>query len=596
MAILQVNDIYMGFSGETLFKEISFSVDEKDKIGIIGVNGAGKTTLIKLLLGLENSEINPATNERGTISKKSNLKVGYLAQNTQLNKENTVFNELMTVFNNLLEDYNRMQEINFLLTVDLDNFDKLMEELGEVSERYEKHEGYSIEYKIKQILNGLNIPENLWTMKIGNLSGGQNSRVALAKILLKEPDLLILDEPTNHLDLTSIEWLEKILKDYNKAIILISHDVYFLDNVVNRVFEIEGKRLKDYKGNYTDFLIQKEAYLSGEVKAYEKEQDKIKKMEEFIRRYKAGVKSKQARGREKILNRMEKMENPVVTTQKIKLKFDIKAQSVDLVLDIKNLSKTFEDKLLFKDLNLKVYRGERIGLIGKNGTGKSTLLKILNNLEKASSGEFKIGERVSIGYYDQNHQGLGLNNNIIEELMYYFTLSEEEARNICGAFLFREDDVYKKISSLSGGEKARVAFMKLMLEKPNFLILDEPTNHLDIYSREILMDALEDYPGTILVVSHDRNFLDTVVTKIYELKTDGVETFDGDYESYKQERDNVKVKNEEAVKSYEEQKKAKNRLASLEKKLVRIEEELNKIQEQIEEVNKKYLLAGEKIM
>ena len=526
MAILQVNDIYMGFSGETLFKEISFSVDEKDKIGIIGVNGAGKTTLIKLLLGLENSEINPATNERGTISKKSNLKVGYLAQNTQLNKENTVFNELMTVFNNLLEDYNRMQEINFLLTVDLDNFDKLMEELGEVSERYERHEGYSIEYKIKQILNGLNIPENLWTMKIGNLSGGQNSRVALAKILLEEPDLLILDEPTNHLDLTSIEWLEKILKDYNKAIILISHDVYFLDNVVNRVFEIEGKRLKDYKGNYTDFLIQKEAYLSGEVKAYEKEQDKIKKMEEFIRRYKAGVKSKQARGREKILNRMEKMENPVVTTQKIKLKFDIKAQSVDLVLDIKNLSKTFEDKLLFKDLNLKVYRGERIGLIGKNGTGKSTLLKIINNLEKASSGEFKIGERVSIGYYDQNHQGLGLNNNIIEELMYYFTLSEEEARNICGAFLFREDDIYKKISSLSGGEKARVAFMKLMLEKPNFLILDEPTNHLDIYSREILMDALEDYPGTILVVSHDRNFLDTVVTKIYELKTDGVETFD----------------------------------------------------------------------
>ena len=334
MAIIQVNDLYMGFSGETLFKEINFSVDEKDKIGIIGVNGAGKSTLIKLLLGLENSEINPATNERGTISKKSNLKVGYLAQNTELNKENTVFNELMTVFNNLLEDYKRIQEINFLLTVDVDNFDKLMEELGEVSERYERYEGYSIEYKIKQILNGLNISENLWSMQIGNLSGGQASRVALAKILLEEPDLLILDEPTNHLDLSSIEWLEKILKDYNKALLLISHDVYFLDNVVNRIFEIEGKRLKDYKGNYTDFLIQKEAYLTGEVKAYEKEQEKIKKMEEFIRRYKAGVKSKQARGREKILNRMEKMENPVVTTKKIKLNFDIKAQSVDLVLDI----------------------------------------------------------------------------------------------------------------------------------------------------------------------------------------------------------------------------------------------------------------------
>ena len=248
----------------------------------------------------------------------------------------------MTVFNNLSDDYNRMQEINFLLTVDQDNFDKLMEELGEISERYERNDGYSIEYKIKQILNGLNISENLWSMKIEKLSGGQNSRVALAKILLEEPDLLILDEPTNHLDLTSIEWLEKILKDYNKTVLLISHDVYFLDNVVNRIFEIEGKRLKDYKGNYTDFLIQKEAYLSGEVKAYEKEQEKIKKMEEFIRRYKAGVKSKQARGREKILNRMEKMENPVVTTKKIKFEFDIEAQSVDLVLDIKNLSKNFE--------------------------------------------------------------------------------------------------------------------------------------------------------------------------------------------------------------------------------------------------------------
>ena len=251
-------------------------------------------------------------------------------------------------------------------------------------------------------------------------------------------------------------------------------------------------------------------------------------------------------------------------------------------------------KALFEDVNIKFTEGNCYGVIGANGAGKSTLLKIINNLEKASSGEFKIGERVSIGYYDQNHQGLGLNNNIIEELMYYFTLSEEEARNICGAFLFREDDIYKKISSLSGGEKARVAFMKLMLEKPNFLILDEPTNHLDIYSREILMDALEDYPGTILVVSHDRNFLDTVVNKIYELKTDGVETFDGDYEAYKQERDNIKVKNEEAVKSYEEQKKAKNRLASLEKKLIRLEEEIQKIEEQKGEVNKKYLLAGEK--
>lgn len=594
MALMQVNNLYMAFSGECLLKDINFSVDEKDKIGIIGVNGAGKSTLIKLLLGLENSEINPATNERGTISKKTNLKIAYLSQNVELNKNNTVFNELMTVFNSLLKDYNRIQELNSLLSLNIGDFDEIMEELGEVSERYERNEGYSIEYKIKQILNGLNIAENLWNLEIAKLSGGQASRVALAKILLEEPDLLILDEPTNHLDLSSIEWLEKILKDYGKALILISHDVYFLDNVTNRIFEIEGKRLKDYKGNYSDFLIQKEAYLSGEIKAYEKEQEKIKKMEEFIRRYKAGVKSKQARGREKILNRMEKMENPVISTKKIKLEFDIKAQSVDLVLDIKNLSKRFNDKKLFEAVNLKIYRGERIGLIGKNGTGKSTLLKIINKLEKASSGEFLLGERVSIGYYDQNHQGLGLNNNIIEELMYYFTLSEEEARNICAAFLFREDDIYKKIGSLSGGEKARVAFMKLMLEKPNFLILDEPTNHLDIYSREILMDALENYPGTILVVSHDRNFLDSTVNKIYELKDVGIEAFDGDYEQYKKQKDNIKIKNEEAVKTYEEQKKNRNRLNSLEKKLVKLEEEIQKLEDEKEKINVDFNKAGEK--
>lgn len=594
MSIIQVNKLYMSFSGETLLKDINFSVDEKDKIGIIGANGVGKTTLIRLLMGLEYSEVNPETNERGSISLKNNLKIAYLSQNSELNKENTVFNELMTVFFDVLEDYEKIQELNSMLSLGLGDFEKIMEELGEVSERYERKEGYSIEYKIKQILNGLNIAEDLWNLKIKNLSGGQNSRVALAKILLEEPELLILDEPTNHLDLNSIEWLEKILKDYNKAIILISHDVYFLDNVVNRIFEIEGKKIKDYKGNYSDFLIQKEAYLSGAVKAYEKEQEKIKKMEEFIRRYKAGVKSKQARGREKILNRMEKMENPVVTTKKIKLEFEIKSQSVDLVVNVNNISKSFKEKKLFSAINFKIFRGERIGIIGKNGSGKSTLLKIINGMEKANSGSVEIGERVSVAYYDQNHQGLGMKNNILEELMYHFTMSEEEARNMCGAFLFREDDIYKNIENLSGGERARVAFMKLILQKPNFLILDEPTNHLDIYSREILINALEKYSGTILLVSHDRNFLDSVVNKIYELKEEGVELFDGDYESYKKEQERVKEKNEEAVKNYEEQKRNRNRISVLEKKIVKFEEEIMKLENEKENLKKEYEIAGNK--
>ena len=592
MALLQVNNLFMGFTGETLFKNISFSIDERDKIGMIGVNGAGKSTLIKILLGLEYDEVDPETNQRGTISKKGGLKIGYLSQHPDLNPDNTVFEELMTVFSNVQNDYHRIQELNVILAENLEDFDKTMEELGTVTARYEQNEGYAIEYKVKQILNGLTLAESLWASKISDLSGGQLSRVALGKILLEEPELLILDEPTNHLDLNAIEWLERILKDYKKAFILISHDVYFLDNVVNRVFEIEGKTLKTYNGNYTDFTIQKEAYLSGAVKAFYKEQDKLRKMEEFIRRYKAGVKSKQARGREKILNRMDKMENPVITTKKIKLKFETDTTSVDLVLRIKDLAKSFDGKEIFSNLNLDIYRGDRIGVIGKNGVGKSTLLKIINGIEKQSKGDFKIGDRVKIGYYDQNHQGLNPKRTVLEELMYHFVLSEEEARNICGGFLFTEDDVYKEISSLSGGEKARVAFMKLMLEKPNFLILDEPTNHLDIYSREILSESLEEYTGTILVVSHDRNFLDCVVNNIYEVKKDGAVLFKGDYNSYLNQREEVKEKDVKASLNFEEQKKNKNRISSLEKKIIKAEADVEKLEEKKSVKEEEYNKAG----
>lgn len=592
MALLQVNNLFMGFTGETLFKNISFSIDERDKIGMIGVNGAGKSTLIKILLGLEYDEVDPETNQRGTISKKGGLKIGYLSQHPDLNPDNTVFEELMTVFSNVQNDYHRIQELNVILAENLEDFDKTMEELGTVTARYEQNEGYAIEYKVKQILNGLTLAESLWASKISDLSGGQLSRVALGKILLEEPELLILDEPTNHLDLNAIEWLERILKDYKKAFILISHDVYFLDNVVNRVFEIEGKTLKTYNGNYTDFTIQKEAYLSGAVKAFDKEQDKLRKMEEFIRRYKAGVKSKQARGREKIFNRMDKMENPVITTKKIKLKFETDTTSVDLVLRIKDLAKSFDGKEIFSNLNLDIYRGDRIGVIGKNGVGKSTLLKIINGMEKQSKGDFKIGDGVKIGYYDQNHQGLNPKRTVLEELMYHFVLSEEEARNICGGFLFTEDDVYKEISSLSGGEKARVAFMKLMLEKPNFLILDEPTNHLDIYSREILSESLEEYTGTILVVSHDRNFLDCVVNNIYEVKKDGAVLFKGDYNSYLNQREEVKEKDVKASLNFEEQKKNKNRISSLEKKIIKAEADVEKLEEKKSVKEEEYNKAG----
>lgn len=593
MALLYVENLYKGFSGETLFKNITFSIDQKDKIGVIGVNGAGKTTLIKMMLEMEENDVDPSTDRRGTISKKGNLKVGYLSQNINLNYENTVFEELMTVFSSVLEDYKKIHELSLRLNIEEENFDKIMEELSVVSTRYEQAEGYSIEYKVKQILNGLSLPEDLWNVKIGDLSGGQKSRTALGKILLEEPELLILDEPTNHLDLIAIEWLEKFLKDYNKAVMVVSHDRYFLDNVANRIFEIEGKTLRTYKGNFTDYTIQKEAYLSGAVKAFEKEQDKIKKIEEYVQRYKAGIKSKQARGRQKLLDRMEKMENPVFAKRKMKLKFEIERPSVDRVLKIEKLSKSYDGKKLFDNLNLEIFRGERVGIIGKNGVGKSTLLKIVNGMEKADRGTVAIGEKVTIGYYDQNHQGLDLKATILNEFLYNYAMSEEEVRTLAGAFLFPEDDVMKTIGSLSGGEKARVTLMKLILKKANFLILDEPTNHLDIYSREVLEEALEDYDGTILVVSHDRYFLEGIVNTIYEITEEGAEKFKGDYEAYcakKKEAKEEKVS--EGVNDYEEQKRIKNRISSLERKYGEVEKDIEKLENKKEDVQKDYDLAG----
>ena len=593
MALLHVDNLYKGFSGEILFKNISFSIDEKDKIGVIGINGAGKTTLIKMLLEEEENDVDPSTNQRGTISKKGNLRIGYLSQNINLNYENTVFDELMLVFGSVLEDYKKIQELSFKINLEPDNFDKIMEELAVVTTRYEQEEGYAIEYKVKQILNGLSVQEDLWKQKIGDLSGGQKSRVALGKILLEEPELLILDEPTNHLDLVAIEWLEKFLKDYNKAVMVVSHDRYFLDNVVGRIFEIEGHTLKTYKGNFTEYTIQKEVYLSGAMKAFEKEQEKIKQMEEYIRRYKAGIKSKQARGRESLLNRMEKMENPVVNVRKMKLKFDIDRPSVDRVLKIQNLSKSYDGKKIFQNLNLEIFRGERVGIIGKNGVGKSTLLKIINGTEKADSGVVTIGEKVTIGYYDQNHKGLDEKASILNEFMFNYPMSEEDVRRLAGGFLFPEEDVFKIIGSLSGGEKARVTLMKLILKKANFLVLDEPTNHLDIYSREVLEEALEDYQGTILIVSHDRYFLEGIVNTIYEITENGAEKFHGNYKEYCERKNKPVVeKDTKGVNDYEEQKRVKNRISSLEKKYNETEKFIEKLEEKKSLLEEDYNQAG----
>ncbi len=593
MALVQFNNIFKGFSGELILKNLNFSIDEKDKIGLIGQNGAGKTTLVKMILGDEGIEPNPKDNTWGTITKKGGINIGYLSQNFDLDESKNIFDELLSVYDDVLEDHRKIEELNHKLATDLENFDAIMEELSVVTTRYEKEEGYNLEYKIKQILTGLNFPENMYNQNIADLSGGQKSRVALGKILLREPDLLILDEPTNHLDINAIEWLEEFLKNYNKAFILISHDRYFLNNVIKTVYEIEKKEINMYKGNFDDYIIQKEIYLSGAVKAFEKEQEKIAKTEEFIERYRAGIKSKQARGRESILSRMERMENPVVNVRKMKLKFTTKRASTDRVLRVRKLEKTFEGKRLFTGLDLDIFKGDRIGLIGKNGVGKSTFLKIVNGLEDYQKGELTFGEKLDIAYYDQEHMNINRNNTVLEELLFSYPLSEEDARRMAGGFLFSEDEVNKKIGSLSGGERARISFMKLIKEQPNFLILDEPTNHLDIYSREVLEEALEDYDGTLLIVSHDRYFLESIVNKIYHISETGAELFKGDYEDYK--RASQIKKDEKPVNTdYEDQKKNKNRANSLRKQIEKIEKDIEVLEAKKEKISEEYAKAGQK--
>lgn len=593
MALVQFNNIFKGFSGELILKNLNFSIDEKDKIGLIGQNGAGKTTLVKMILGDEGIEPNPKDNTWGTITKKGGINIGYLSQNFDLDESKNIFDELLSVYDDVLEDHRKIEELNHKLATDLENFDAIMEELSVVTTRYEKEEGYNLEYKIKQILTGLNFPENMYNQNIADLSGGQKSRVSLGKILLREPDLLILDEPTNHLDINAIEWLEEFLKNYNKAFILISHDRYFLNNVIKTVYEIEKKEINMYKGNFDDYIIQKEIYLSGAVKAFEKEQEKIAKTEEFIERYRAGIKSKQARGRESILSRMERMENPVVNVRKMKLKFTTKRASTDRVLRVRKLEKTFEGKRLFTGLDLDIFKGDRIGLIGKNGVGKSTFLKIVNGLEDYQKGELTFGEKLDIAYYDQEHMNINRNNTVLEELLFSYPLSEEDARRMAGGFLFSEDEVNKKIGSLSGGERARISFMKLIKEQPNFLILDEPTNHLDIYSREVLEEALEDYDGTLLIVSHDRYFLESIVNKIYHISETGAELFKGDYEDYK--RASQIKKDEKPVNTdYEDQKKNKNRANSLRKQIEKIEKDIEALEAKKEKISEEYAKAGQK--
>lgn len=596
MNLIQFNNVYKQYTGEYILKNVSFSINDGDKIGMIGLNGAGKSSIIKIILGQENHDGSiENVNEKGNVFVNPNMKIGYLSQIHKFDSDNnSVYEELFNVFLEQRNILSEIEKISLRMAIE-ENVDDLMEQYNKLNEKYEAMDGYNMEYKIKQVMQGLEL-NDFKESQIKSLSGGEKTRVTLAKLLLEEPDLLILDEPTNHLDILSIDWLEEYLKKYSKSFLLVSHDRIFLDSVCNKIYELERGKVEQYNGNFSDFVIQKELILKGEIKRFEKESEKIKKMEEYITRFKAGIKAKQARGRQKILDRLNRMDDPVFNPNRMKLKFDISSSSADRVLSVKNLSKSFDGKKVLNNISFDMYKGDKVGIIGKNGIGKSTLLKILMGIKNQDNGEFKFGERVKLGYYDQDHQNLFPENNILQEINTSLNYTEEYLRSKAASFLFVGDDVLKPVSKLSGGEKVRLSLLKLSEQKGNLLLLDEPTNHLDIYSIEVLEDALIDYEGSLLLVSHNRHFINSVCNKIYYLSEDGLEEFKGNFDEYKikiseKELDNNKNKEES---DYFKRKEEKKLESSRKKELEKIEKNIEEIGIRIKKLNLNMDEAGKK--
>lgn len=548
MIMLSCNKVSKSFGVETLLENISFSVNEGDKIGIVGVNGTGKTTLFKVITGI-------LPHDRGEIFTSKNCRLGYLEQNTNFYSEKTIYDEVVSVFSDLIgaEEELRSLEHQIASLSDKggssgDQLKKTMDIYGKKYEEFEKNNGYAYKSEVRGTLKGLGFSDEEMDKPVNVLSGGEKTRVLLAKLLLSKPSLLLLDEPTNHLDADAIEWLEGFLRSYEETIMIISHDRYFLDQSVNRIFEMENKHLTTYNGNYTDY--QKQARVNREIRLrqYENQQRDIKKQEESIERLKAYGREKhlkRARSKEKMLDKVDRLEKPQELRKKARFNFVLRHHSGNDVLKVQGLAKSFDDRKLFEGVDFDLYRGEKVALIGPNGVGKSTLFKIIMGYESQDQGGFKLGQGVDVSYFHQEQKSLNLENTIIDEVWDDNPhMTQTEVRNLLGAFLFEGEDVFKSIRSLSGGERARVAILKLILSRSNLLLLDEPTNHLDIDSKEVLEDALKEYEGTLLTISHDRYFLNTVVDRILVLKPDGVEEYLGNYEYYQNK------KKQESEKSY----------------------------------------------
>lgn len=535
--ILSCQNICKAFSEKKVLEHISFHIEDYEKAAIVGINGAGKTTLLRIIMGEMQAD-------EGSVTLSKDRTMGYLAQNGAVDTANTIYEELLSVKQDLIDLEERIRGCELSMqSAEGAALEALMKKYADLTHAFEAGDGYAYRSELVGVLKGLGFAEEEFTKSVATLSGGQKTRVALGKLLLQKPDLIILDEPTNHLDMNSIAWLESYLMNYKGAVIIVSHDRYFLDRIANKIIEIDQTRATVFTGNYSDYAVKKEQLRVAAMNAYLNQQREIRHQEEVIEKLKSFNREKsirRAESREKMLDKIEVIEKPTEVRADMRLKLTPRITSGNDVLTVENLSKSFGSQLLFQNVNFEIKRGEHVAVIGDNGTGKTTLLKILNQLVPADSGVFRLGAKVEIGYYDQEHHVLHGEKTLFEEISDdYPALTNTEIRNTLAAFLYTGDDVFKRIDDLSGGERGRVSLAKLMLSNANFLILDEPTNHLDILSKEILEDALNSYEGTILYVSHDRYFINRTAHRILDLAAHTFVNYIGNYDYYLEKHDTV---------------------------------------------------------
>ena len=597
MIILQANKIERSFAGEVLFDNINLQVDERDRIALVGKNGAGKSTLLKILVGEEE----PTS---GEINKKKDISLSYLAQDSRFESENTIYDEMLHVFDDLRRTEKQLRQMELEMGEKSgEDLNKLMLDYDRLSENFRQVGGFTYEADIRAILNGFKFDESMWQMKIAELSGGQNTCLALAKMLLEKPNLLVLDEPTNHLDIETIAWLENYLVNYSGALIIVSHDRYFLDKVATITLDLTKHSLDRYVGNYSRFVELKEQKLATEAKNYEKQQKEISALEDFVNRNLVRASTtKRAQSRRKQLEKMERLDKPEAGKKSANMTFQSKKTSGNVVLTVENAAIGYDGEVLSQPINLDLRKMNAVAIVGPNGIGKSTFIKSIVDQIPFIKGEKRFGANVEVGYYDQTQSKLTASNTVLDELWNDFKLIPEvEIRNRLGAFLFSGDDVKKSVGMLSGGEKARLLLAKLSMENNNFLILDEPTNHLDIDSKEVLENALIDFDGTLLFVSHDRYFINRVATHVLELSEKGSTLYLGDYDYYVEKKaevemtqaeeasTNKQVKASSPVNDYQAQKESQKEVRKLMRQIESLEAEIEELESQSQVISEQML-------